>query len=130
MGVFLDRWDNAGNAKTLTVCDGAGNFVEILLAGTSEQHVLGAVTADSLAVSKSIMVGFDDQCDQTRHGALRWDQDANQGKGRLELCAEGKWAAVYEPPPISCQDAKDKDATASSGMYVLANNQPVAALEE
>ena len=81
------------------------------------------ITAEGRAtLTGSVKIGYDELCDTTREGAMRW----NSEKGLLEVCSgEVKWEAVYTPPPKSCTDALEMDAAAPSKLYMLANGNEV-----
>ena len=109
------EFDSAANV--LRICDGSSTYLTVLLGGSGETHVLGATTAASIAVSGAFQLGTTDAaCQDSRHGSLRWSQD----RGRVEVCTiDNAWAAIYQPPPESCQQIVNENPAAASGMYDL-----------
>ena len=76
----------AADTNTLSVCDGTDTYLTVIVADSAGR---GSFTG-------SVQVGYDELCDGTREGALRWSQD----EGLLQVCTSSAWAAVYEPPPF------------------------------
>ena len=74
------------DTNALSVCDGTDTYLSVTVADAEGRgSFLG-----------SVQIGYDELCDGTRSGALRWNQD----DGLLQVCSENAWAAVYEPPPF------------------------------
>ena len=90
--------------KILTVCNGAGAYRTVIVADPAGRTTLPA----------SIKLAMDGLCNGDREGALRYNPEDTA----VEVCVEGEFKAIYEPPPpANCKILKGQGF--GSGTYTV-----------